>query len=86
MFLIALFGATKINTAEPNEPADLIAIPVFFAFFMLNWRAMDLLVSLERQAGQNRNVTVGFIAVFYLPLTIGGFYDRLIALKRKVLI
>ena len=81
LLLLIPMSELGINTKKPNELADLMVFPVFISFFLLNWRACDLLVSLERDAGRGRSVTISFIAMFYLPLTIWWFYHRLKALR-----
>ena len=82
VLLIVPLNIIGPNTEKPNEIADLIVLPIFICFFLLNWRACDLLVSLERDKYPYRSVTLSFIAMFYLPVTIGWFYGRLRNLER----
>ena len=83
MLLGALMTALGYNTNEPNEPGDIVILPIFFSYFLLNWRASDLLVSLERSSGHGGRVFLSFIAMFYLPLSIWWFYGRLKLLRRQ---
>jgi hypothetical protein len=82
--IAGLLTAFGLNTSEPNEPADLILFPIFFAFLVLNWRASDLLVELEGREIYKAPAPVfrSFLAIFYLPFFIGWFSNRLRRLKR----
>ena len=77
----AVLTALGFNTLKATEPADLIVLPIFYAFFRLNWRASDLLVELEGKEFSAR-IYWTFLAMFYHPILTAWFANRLRILKR----